>query len=167
MKVERRSQARRGISLIECLVYIAVLAVIVSIGGFTLAKAWDQSRAIQRNADDIERAIHAGERWRADLRRATGPVRATTDADSERITIPTADGEVVYLNTTNEVRLQPKPGAPEIILVPKVKVSHMAPDPREHLTAWRWELELQPSQKSARVRPLFTFEAVPGKESAR
>lgn len=33
-------------------------------------------------------------------------------------------------------------------------------DPRHHVTAWRWEVELQAPQKAARVRPLFTFQAV-------
>jgi hypothetical protein len=41
----------------------------------------------------------------------------------------------------------------------------MAADQRQYVTAWRWELELQPrakgSVKPGRVRPLFTFLAVP------
>ena len=45
----------------------------------------------------------------------------------------------------------------------------MTADPREYVTAWRWELELQPratgSVKPGRVRPLFTFLAVPERPS--
>jgi hypothetical protein len=41
----------------------------------------------------------------------------------------------------------------------------MTADKREHVTAWRWELELQTratgSVKPGRIRPLFTFLAVP------
>jgi hypothetical protein len=47
----------------------------------------------------------------------------------------------------------------------------MAADRREHVTAWRWELELatrtQGSVKPGRVRPLFTFVAVPERTSSK
>jgi len=46
----------------------------------------------------------------------------------------------------------------------------MAADPRERVVAWRWELELRPrpsgSVKPGRIRPLFTFLAVPEKPAA-
>jgi Tfp pilus assembly protein FimT len=159
----RRSQ--RGISLIECLVYIGLLGVIISIGGFTLAKAWDQSRAIQRNSDDIVRAIHAGERWRADIRRASGPIRVIAEAEGEQVRIPTAAGETVYRFATNTLLFQPRSDAPEVTLLAKVKSSRMSLEPRAQVNAWRWELELQPVQKQARMRPLFTFAAVPPKKT--
>ena len=162
-----RLRFERGLSLIEALVYVAILGVIMSIGGMTLAKAWDQGRALQRNSTEILRAVHAGERWRADIRRATGPIRLTAEADGDRVRIPTATGEVVYRSTTNAVLVQAKPAGPELTLLANVRGSHMTPDKRDRITAWRWELELQPALKKARLRPLFTFEAVPGKESAR
>jgi hypothetical protein len=39
----------------------------------------------------------------------------------------------------------------------------MQRDARERIVSWRWELELQSTQKVARVKPLFTFQAVPAK----
>lgn len=162
---ESRLRSQRGISLIEMLVYVGILGVIISIGGVTLARAWDQSRAIQRNSDEIVRAVRAGERWRADIRRASGPVRVITDAEGEQVRIPTAAGETVYRFATNAVLFQPRSGAPEVTLLAKVKSSRMTPERRAKVNAWRWELELQPSQKQTRLRPLFTFEAVPPKET--
>jgi prepilin-type N-terminal cleavage/methylation domain-containing protein len=156
-----RLRFQRGLSLIECLVYIAILGVILSVGGMTLAKAWDQGRAVQRNADDILRAVHAGERWRADIRRATGPIRVSAESDGERVRIPTPAGDVIYRSTTNAVFVQAGPTAPELTLLTRVRNSHMTAEPHPTLTAWRWELELQPAQKKARLRPLFTFAAVP------
>jgi hypothetical protein len=46
-----------------------------------------------------------------------------------------------------------------------VKSSKMQSELRENVTAWRWELELKTVKKTARVRPLFTFEAVAGSTS--
>ena len=57
-----RRQRCGGLLLAECLVYIAVLGVLISVGGFTAAKAWDAHRATARNANDIHRAMNAGER---------------------------------------------------------------------------------------------------------
>jgi hypothetical protein len=37
----------------------------------------------------------------------------------------------------------------------------MHADPRQHVRAWRWEVELAAYRKGARIRPLFTFVAVP------
>jgi hypothetical protein len=45
--------------------------------------------------------------------------------------------------------------------VPGVKSSKIAHDPRQKVTAWRWEIELATRKKAVRVRPLFSFEAVP------
>ena len=54
---------------------------------------------------------------------------------------------------------------PWVHLLTNVKSSTMAPDPRRHTTPWRWELELYPRAKGTakprRVRPLFSFLAVP------
>jgi hypothetical protein len=47
----------------------------------------------------------------------------------------------------------------------------MTSDPREYVTPWRWELELETrakgSVKPGRVRPLFTFIAVPERPSTK
>jgi len=35
-------------------------------------------------------------------------------------------------------------------------------DPRSNVIAWKWELELRTRAKASKIRPLFTFLAVPG-----
>jgi hypothetical protein len=37
----------------------------------------------------------------------------------------------------------------------------MESERRQHVTAWRWEIELPTKKNTAQVHPLFTFEAVP------
>jgi hypothetical protein len=36
----------------------------------------------------------------------------------------------------------------------------MLKDERERVVTWRWEVELKNAQKGARLRPLFSFQAV-------
>ena len=151
-----------GVTLLECLVYVSVVTVVLGIGMATFWRAWDANKAIRRDAEDIVRALHAGEQWRADLRAATGPVRPEDSEGAQRLRIPSAQGEIVYTLTNGELRRQARPGARETVVLTKVKSCRMQPDPRPHVTAWRWELELQTARRKARLRPLFTFEAVPG-----
>ncbi len=148
-----------GYLLTEALVYISVVVVLLGIGYAAMYKCIDNSIALRRSAADISTALQAGERWRAD-------VRAATSIQTEPLEgIPT-----LRLNGTNQVvayqlnqntlsrRIGPGPWVPVLI---NVQTSMMQSDPRPGLTAWRWELELKPRSKHPRVRPLFTFFAVP------
>ena len=151
---------RHGIMLIDCLVYISLVTVILGIGTLAFFKCWDANNALRRNADDIVRALHAGEQWRADIRRATGPIQRDRTGDTERLRIPAAQGEIVYSLSHGELRRQAASG-PGTALLSGVVQSQMSPDPRKHVTAWRWDLELSRTRRATVVRPLFTFEAVP------
>jgi hypothetical protein len=82
-----------------------------------------------------------------------------------QLVIPTARGKVFYKLANGELRRRAGESAVEIILLPSVKTSAMAADAQPTVTAWRWELELQPVSKKDRtkMKPLFTFTAVAGK----
>jgi len=160
----RAPAGQRAYLIIEALVYIAVLVAVLGAGYAAMYRCLDSSVALRRNADDMTSALHAGERWRADLRSATGPVSVEDTAAGQLLYLDTSRGQIVYQFHTNAVFRSVGP-SPWVRLLPNVKSSTMTADPREHVTAWRWELELQPRQsgsvKPGRVRPLFTFIAVP------
>ena len=65
---------QRGYLLIEALVYIAVVVTLLGVAYAAMYRCVDRSFALRRNADDITSALHAGERWRADVRAATSRV---------------------------------------------------------------------------------------------
>ncbi len=150
----RESRAAGGFSLIECLVYISVLAVILGLGYSALYRTYTNSENLRRNIHDIERTLQAGERWRADVRAATG----TPDIIANGLRIPQRSGVVSYVFEGGTVwRLT---GPTRTPVLKAVKDSRMLMDRREHLVSWRWDLELASPQKVVRVRPLFTFQAV-------
>src|SRR5439155_17314082 len=140
--------------MIECLVYIGVLFALLGVGYAAMYRCITNSVALRRNADDISSALHAGERWRADLRSAAGPIRVQTSASEQVILFSAAQGELAYRFATNAVfrRVGQHPWVRQL---ERVKASDMQADPRQSVTPWRWELELQPRSKSARIRPLF------------
>ncbi len=154
----------RAYMLLEVLAYLAVVAVVLGVGYAALYRAIDHSILLHRTADDLALALQTGERWRADIRAARQGLRLEQTEDGQVLHLDLGTGAVEYrlLNTA----LYRRAGTgPWVRLLANVKESSMRPDRRSNLTAWRWELELQPRAKGAlkpgRTRPLFTFLAVP------
>jgi len=157
----RSSFLQRGITMIECLVYMAVVTVVLGIGSAALYRCWDDNLAISRNSDDIVSTLKAGEAWRADIRSATGAIHITNAASGQTVVIPCGQTQITYSFGGGEVQKQAGQDRPWIVLLPKVKSSQMERDSRDHVTAWRWEVVLETRRKNAQLHPLFTFEAVP------
>ncbi|MDW8310480.1 MAG: hypothetical protein RMK20_13990 [Verrucomicrobiales bacterium] len=152
--------------LIEVMVYIAMLWVLLAVAYVAFDRALWRSEALRRSADDITRALRAGERWRADVRAATGPIRVERTEDGERLWIPGPRGLIAYERMTNAL-VRREAGASSALLLTRVRASTMSAEPRDRVTVWRWELELQPpTKRPASVRPLFTFLAVPERSAS-
>jgi Tfp pilus assembly protein PilE len=159
---------RQGVTLIECLLYIAVLGVLLNVAIIGFNRCWDNSKHLRRNAEDIVRALKAGEQWRADIRAATGAIQITELKATEQAVIPQHGGNVTYTVSypLGEVRRQAGANGPATLVLSRLKSSLMQADPRALVTAWRWEVELVSIQKKPGITPLFTFEAVPTQPSA-
>jgi len=141
---------RQAFTLVECIVYIAVLTVVLTLAYPLFCRSLKGSNDLRRNADDIVRVIHTGERWREDVRRATAPPRL----DGNALHIPHGTGEVLYAFTNGVV------WRGSVAVLQGVRTSQMELDSRQQVESWRWELELASSRKPVRMRPLFSFEAV-------
>ena len=152
-----------GYMLTEALVYIGLVFVLLGIGYIAMYRCVDNSVALRRNADDILAAVHAGEQWRADIRLAERGV--LWDQTGEPfLHLQGATNAVHYRFAAGSVYRRYDAGQWSKVL-DHVESSTMERDPRRAVTAWRWELELQVkahgSFKPGRIRPLFTFLAVP------
>ena len=158
----RETGGKGGFTLIECLVYIGLLAVVLGVATRIFFQSWDDNKALRRNAEDIVRVLHTGDQWRADVRAATGPVQLTDADGAEQLRIPASAGEIVYTFSKGELRRKVSADAVIKVWLANVKSSQMQSDLRRGVAAWRWELELKTVKKTARWRPLFTFETVAG-----
>jgi hypothetical protein len=152
-------RTRTGYLFIECLVYLSVFVVVLGLGIGAFYVCWDHSKALQYAAGDITDALRAGERWRADVREATGAIIGETAPGGERLRIPRGTNEITYSFNAGEVRRQLATSGFSELLLAKVKASEMAMEPRGPVTAWRWELELASRRKETRLPLLFTFAA--------
>src|SRR5690242_19470360 len=93
----------RAIVLIDLLVYISLLAIILVLMAVVFDQGMQQAAHLRRNVADIERAMKAGERWRADVRAATGKPWMETKEGVEFFKIPTGTNEIAYSFQSNRV----------------------------------------------------------------
>jgi len=162
MKLRRAIPSIRtmaGYLLIECLIYLSLFTVVLGLGIGAFYVCWDHSKALHTATDDITTALHAGERWRADIRKATGAIIGKTTSDGEELRIPQGTNEIIYRFNAGEVRRQVAASDFAELLLARVKLSEMVKDTHGPVDAWRWELVLTPRRKETRLPLAFTFEA--------
>jgi hypothetical protein len=150
-----------GYLLVEYMIYLAMLAVImeVAFGGFY--RFFENSHSLARNGDDIIHALKAGELWRSDIRQAIAAPELVNEPGLVACEIPQRTNRVAYIFADHSVWRKDGDGRPVEILA-KVKEARVVSDRRHAVIAWRWEIELLTRRKNVHLRPLFTFEAVPG-----
>ena len=159
-----RRRTRAAVTLIECLVYIGVLATLLGVSTSAFYRCYEHMRFLRRNADDITRVLHLGELWRNDVRQAVQP--PALDATGQILHIQHKDGAVAYHFTDNQVLRRTSATAPWSSVLTNLNQSQIRLEQQNGVAAWRWELELKPLRKPARVPPLFTFTAVPESPTA-
>jgi hypothetical protein len=166
-RLRRKAETSRGYFMMEALVYIGLVVLVLGTAFAVMFRCVENSVVLRRNAEDVTAAMRAGERWRADIRTAQPNIQSERAEDGQKITLTTTKGQVEYLFTTNTVSRRIGAG-PWVRTLSNVRSSEMQADARQNVTPWRWEVELLPRAKGynkpGRVRPLFTFIAVPQKE---
>lgn len=155
-------RCRRGLMLLECLVYLSLWLLVVGLGFRFFYQAYTQSKHLARNADDIARVLKAGEMWRQDVRHSsTVPRWESREGETGRdFVLGAGDGWVAYRCTATNVlrRTSIDPGWRE--LFGGVETCEFHRDERGPVVSWRWELELKPRVRPASIRPRFTFQTV-------
>jgi len=154
-----RPCAQAGVLLLECLVYIALFAVILNLALITFYLCWDNSKALTYATDDIASALRAGERWRADVRSATGKITAETTSQGENLRIPRGKSVILYIFSAGGIHRRLASSDFSESLLATVQASQMVSDSRGAVNAWKWELQLKSRRKETHLPMLFTFEA--------
>jgi hypothetical protein len=167
MKIRRqlRTTNDRGMLLVDCLIYLAVTALLVGLGVALYLRCLDAASGLSRNADDIAEATALGERWREDLRLAVAPPFHDETGGSSLV-IPQAVGETVYRFGYDSVWRKAADSREWARLLDRVVRAEWNPEVREHVVAWHLDLEMKSKKRNARVRPLFSFIGVAGATTA-
>jgi Tfp pilus assembly protein FimT len=145
----------------ECLVYIAVWAVLTGLAFAAFFRVWDNAVRLRRSTEGIAHVLQVGERWRLDVRQAIGPIRLDAgDGESGQVLhLPQQSGETAYAFTGTNILRRSHGSKIWAQALADVKSSRMIEDKRDGVTGWRWELELRSRKKEHVIRPLFTFQA--------
>jgi len=153
--------------IMECLVYAVLTMLLVGVALAAFYQCVDSSVTLRRNAEDITSALLAGERWRGDVRAASGRIVLEQGVTDEVLLLAGTDRQIAYQFATNAVWRRIGSGN-WICAVTNVKSSAMLAEARAGVSAWRWELELRPrAKRPGSFRPLFTFLAAPERSPAQ
>jgi hypothetical protein len=156
---KRHGRADAGILLIECLVYIAVYAILLGVGTAAFFYCWDHTRATITTANEVESILRAGETWRADVRASTGKITVSEASGGEVIEIPESAGKVVYRCVDGQLLRENGSPNPRLLLE-KIVHSTIQSEDRAGVAAWRWELDMAPPRQMPRFPIHFTFLSV-------
>ena len=173
MKTVRTNRARPACEaylLTEALVYIGLVVIVLGTAFAVMYHCLDNSVILRRNAEDVTAALRAGEMWRADVRKSGAPAVLANSDGVQEVRLTCQQGEILYRFETNSV-VRKLGERSWVRVLSNVKGSAMQADPRQKVTAWSWEVELLPRAKGynrpGRVRPLFTFVAVPERSAGQ
>ena len=162
MKLNRNIPSARpqaGLTLIECMVYMMVFPILLGVALGSFYVCWDGFKALISTTDDVSAALRAGERWRADVRAASGKITVETTSLGQIVKIPENGNEIIYSFDSKGLRRQMGPGGFSQLVLPNVKSSEMKCETRDAVRAWQWELELPERRKGPHLPMFFTFEA--------
>jgi hypothetical protein len=139
------------------MVYLSLLTVIFGLAYAAYWRCLDNSKRLQLNAAEILQAVEAGERWRDDVR-----LSQSASVQGDLLTLVQPGDTVEYRFDNQSILRHSARSNQTVCLLRNVKFSGISPDLRREVHAWKWELEMQSAKKPPFLRPLFTFEAVPG-----
>lgn len=153
-----------AILLLECLVYIAVLSVVLGLAIMLFHRSFNHSRRLQKNLGQISSVLKAGEDWREDIRATTNAALLPANEPSARSwKIETTKGPIIYqLRSDDTLWRREENKDRELLMLRQVKELSWSQESRGPLLIHRWELELRSDREDRRFRPLFTFQAVGG-----
>ena len=124
-----------GFLLLDCLMYIALFALILGLAFTAFYRTLDNTKRLHRAANDIVRALKAGELWRADVRSATTPQLVTSPKETVLL-LPQKNGEVRYAFREGAIFRQAATNAAWLAFLPDVENSRMETDQRREVRSW-------------------------------
>ena len=156
-----RTRSEAGVSLIECMVYIGLFAVLLLCGSRFFTVVYQHNKAVAKAAGYTSAALDAARHWRRDIANAKGEPKLIRGDHFDVIRIDQANGERASYRV-NGTRLERHNSKEWVPIIRRVASSIMLPDQREHVRAWRWELAMETKSRFLGDPVRFSFAAVPG-----
>lgn len=152
-----------GATLVEMLVFFSLLLVLMGIGFAAYDRVWFESRRLEQRADAVRGLVQFGERWREDVRSASGPPSVHADGRGMDIPVGTRvvtwrfEGKPAFLSRTVE-------GEPFQLAPWPLWGGTYSRIPRTNCTGWASDIQLLPSRSAPRP-PVLRFIAASSRTS--
>ena len=161
---QRIRAPRRGITLVETTIYIALFLVILNFALGIFMGIVRQSTDLRRASAQVAKTLQAGEQWRKDIRNSSTPIKPATQEQPssnhtgrELCVMRTESNEIHYTVEDNTLWREVTGSAREPALR-GVKHATLVREDRDHAHGWRLEIELLRKTKNATpITPLFSF----------
>jgi hypothetical protein len=144
-----------GATLVEVLVFFSLLLVFMAIGFAAYDRVWFESRRLEQRADAVRGLTQFGERWREDIRSASGPPLIHVDGRGMDIPVGTRvvtwkfEGKPAFLSRTAQgERFQLAPWA--------LSGGSFSRIPRPNCTGWATDIQFLASRSAPRP-PVLRF----------
>jgi type II secretory pathway component PulJ len=157
--IKSGANRRGGVALIECMVYIAILSLVLALGFAAFIEAVERATRMDRKATQIVQAVQAGEQWRADIRQAIEVAKIVPGSTGAELQINTGSKQIAYMFRDGTVLRRIGESGLWLPFLEKVKASQFHVDQRQNVIGFRWEVELAGDRETRRIRPVFTFQA--------
>jgi hypothetical protein len=148
-----------GFTLMEMLVYIFGLTLIMNLAFSAYFRCQKNTSSLRNFSNELLTTLNAGEQWREDVRNAISAPYLSNETD---LCIPIASGKIIYTASNGKLWRQDAGHENKIQILKNVKNSIMQKELDSHVPAWKWELELLPSNPAVKPSHSFTFQAVTG-----
>ncbi len=154
LKIQKRQQ---GISLVEALVYMACLAILLSVISLSFWKLKSFHDRTGARADLVAKLLAVGESWRAEIR------NAKSVAENQNAGVRYArDGKPCDYSVIEGKLVRTVAGKSDVLLQ-GVVASSMQPLERQGVRYWQWDVTVV-SAPGYGVVQQFSFLAVPLKD---
>jgi len=158
MRLLRRPTNRRGISLVEMLVYIACLTIFLSVISMAMWRLWTSHALLNERANGLMKILNSGELLRDDVRRSESVPLLQQISGYEGILLERNGRKFDYRIVDGELH-RVENGQVEI-LAKNIVSSKIVEERRNELVYLRWEVEVRLTRASGKTQA-FTFMAVP------
>jgi hypothetical protein len=150
----------RRFTLVEVLIYIAVLAVVTGLALSLFHRGFANSRNLRLAADDVLRISRLGDRWRERVRQA-----ADFRLDQAEMSIVHSGGKTFFYKFADGAIKEKEGDAGQWrTLMANIKSCSFTEIKNPGFTTWELNVELRTRTPNAKVKPLFSFIAVNRKD---
>lgn len=166
LRTSHRRSCRRGLLLIQLIVYMACASLVVTLSVVAFWNAFTAVRAHMRTAENASLLLRAGELWREDIRASNGRISVETAGQGIQCRIAGPKEAVVWAWSGDQFIRSVEARFGTNVWARGLAGVQFVREERGAVVAWRLDAVMAGTRKSERHPVAFTFRSVPTTKEA-